>query len=119
MDKTIECVAVHAVMADRRYDPGETLHLAPADATELEALGAVERVVVPVEERPATLVKGVGPRIAARLAEAGVETLGALAALDDAALDAIVAERWPIAPAAAGAFRDAARMLIENFADGE
>lgn len=119
MAKTVECTAITVVFTERRYAPGETLHLAPDEAAELEALGAVEQVVVPVEERPVTDVRGVGPKVAARLAEAGVETVGALAALDAAALAAIAAERWPVAPQALGVFQDAARKLIEDASDGE
>lgn len=119
MAKTVECTAITVVLADRRYAPGETLQLPAAEAAELEALGAVERVVIPVEDRPVTDVRGVGPKIAARLAEAGVETVGALAALGTAEVAAIAAERWPVAPEALVVFQDTARKLIDDASDGE
>lgn len=138
MDATVECVAVHGVTADRRYQPGERLMLSEDDAAALEAAGAVERIEASAdptpptpEPRPArdeapaspsadlppvTSVKGVGPKTAARLRVLGIDSLAALAALDDAGLERAAAGIDIVGDETAELrrWRDDARAMVET-----
>jgi predicted flap endonuclease-1-like 5' DNA nuclease len=71
-----------------------------AAAAPLDASPASEAVApAPAEpspaERPVTIIKGLGPKVAARLGEQGVATVGDLAALSDDQAEALDARLGP------------------------
>ncbi len=120
-DERVECIALHVVHADRQYHPGERLSLDRDDCAALIAAGAVE----PVDEtlagespRPVTLVKGVGPKTAAKLAELGVETLEDLATMEGSVGERIVAA-LELKPDILPRWRDEARALVDAESDGD
>lgn len=141
MGDLIACTALRAVKAERLYRPGEQLELAPADADELEAIGAVRRVQVadpdpgagtrsppppenpdepPTDTRPLSTVKGIGAKVESQLAQLGVLSLSDLATLSDDALMPI-AEDLDIVGDALRAiidWRSQARALVEEGAGG-
>ena len=123
MNKGIECVAVHTVLADRRYKPGETLHLSETDADALEAAGAVERAFGEVQIgetlRPVTLVGGIGPRRAERLAERDIETLEDLSKVPSPEGAIAIGEALDVKPDVVTGWIDQARVLIEAEKSGE
>lgn len=68
---------------------------APLDASPASEAAAPATAEPSPAERPITLIKGLGPRVAARLEEQGVRTVGDLAALSDDAAEALDARLGP------------------------
>lgn len=85
-DPAPSTAAPRVVLADRRYAPGETVVLGVDAAAPRPAQDEGPESTRHDDLPPLTTLKGVGPKTAARLRVLGLETIAALARLDDAGL---------------------------------
>lgn len=79
-------------LADEPIAATVPLVASPAVAAEPAPAADVRR---PADDRPLTILKGLGPKVATRLDDFGLRTVGDLAALDDAQAESIDARMGP------------------------
>ena len=78
-------------LADEPVAAAEPAGAAPATITNSEP-APLPTAATNAADAPVTTLKGLGPKVAARLGELGITTVGQIAALDDAQADALDAE---------------------------